>query len=68
MEDSSMQATPSSFSDQPEGGAGVGAVLSPAARADSGASPCRARPRHTTATCKGMGTCGEAFSSVEATE
>lgn len=55
MEDSSIQATPNNFSDQPDSGAGVGAVLSPAARAGAGASPCRARPRHTTATCKGKG-------------
>lgn len=46
-----MQATPSSFKTLSEG-AGVAAVVRPAARAGSGASPCRARPRQTTATCK----------------
>ncbi len=46
-----MQATPSSFRSLSDG-AGVPAVVRPAARAGSGASPCRDRPRQTIATCK----------------
>lgn len=46
-----MQAAPSSLREGLEGAA-VGGVDRPAARAGSGASPCKARPIHTIATCE----------------